>query len=95
MTPGADAVVVRVSDRSPELLRYLTDRGIVLGTRLQVTSVNPAASAIGVNVGGEAFELALAAATRSGWKLIRRPPRRVATALPPDDAAPRHGRDRR
>lgn len=62
VTPGADAVVVRVSDRSPELLRYLTDRGIVLGTRLQVTSVNPAASAIGVNVGGEAFELALDAA---------------------------------
>lgn len=60
--PGLEVTVVRVSDRSPELLRYLEDRGIVLGTRLRVTAVNPAASAIGVSIDGEAVELALDAA---------------------------------
>lgn len=60
--PGLEVTVVRVSDRSPELLRYLEDRGIVLGTRLRVTAVNPAASAIGVSIDGESVELALDAA---------------------------------
>lgn len=69
VTPGRDVTVVRVSDRSPELLRYLKARGIVLGTVLQVTAVNPAASAIGVSIDGVPVELALSAAEaiRVGW----------------------------
>lgn len=60
--PGVEVEVVRVSDRSPELLRYLTDRGIVIGTKLQVRSISSAASAIAVSVGDESIELALDAA---------------------------------
>lgn len=60
--PGLEVEVVRVSDRSPELLRYLTDRGIVIGTKLQVRSISSAASAIAVRVGDENIELALDAA---------------------------------
>ena len=60
--PGLEVEVVRVSDRSPELLRYLTDRGIVIGTKLQVRSISSAASAIAVTVGDESIELALDAA---------------------------------
>ncbi|GAA1517164.1 metal-dependent transcriptional regulator [Brevibacterium permense] len=60
--PGVEVEVVRVSDRSPELLRYLTDRGIVIGTKLQVRSISSAASAIAVSVGDESIELALNAA---------------------------------
>lgn len=60
--PGVEVEVVRVSDRSPELLRYLTDRGIVIGTKLQVRSISSAASAIAVSVGDENIELALDAA---------------------------------
>lgn len=60
--PGVEVEVVRVSDRSPELLRYLTDRGIVIGTKLQVRSISSAASAIAVRVGDENIELALDAA---------------------------------
>lgn len=60
--PGVEVTVVRVSDRSPELLRYLTGRGIVIGARLQVRSVSAAASSITVNIGGDDVELALDAA---------------------------------
>lgn len=60
--PGLEVEVVRVSDRSPELLRYLTDRGIVIGTKLQVRSISSAASAIAVRVGDENIELAFDAA---------------------------------
>lgn len=61
-TPGEEVSVVRVSDRSPELLRYLTDRGIVIGTRLTVTAISSAASSIAVDIDGESVELALDAA---------------------------------
>lgn len=60
--PGIEVEVVRVSDRSPELLRYLTERGIVIGTKLQVRSISSAASAIAVSLGDESIELALDAA---------------------------------
>lgn len=61
-TPGVEVDVVRVSDRSPELLRYLTERGIVIGTHLTVTSVSSAASSIAIDIDGEHIELALDAA---------------------------------
>ena len=59
---GAEFEVVRVSDRSPDLLRYLHDRGIVIGAKLRVASVSAAASAITVQLDGEDIELALDAA---------------------------------
>lgn len=59
---GVEVEVVRVSDRSPELLRYLDERGIVIGTKLRVVSVSSAASSIAVDIGGESIELALDAA---------------------------------
>ena len=61
-SPGVEVAVARVSDRSPELLRYLTDRGIIIGTRLTVTAISSAASSITVNIDGEGIELALDAA---------------------------------
>lgn len=60
--PGSAGEVVRVSDRSPDLLRYLRDRGIVIGTRLRVTSVSSAASSMAVDIEGAQIELALDAA---------------------------------
>ncbi|WP_028709706.1 metal-dependent transcriptional regulator [Propionicicella superfundia] len=57
--PGADVQVVRVSDRSPDILRYLEGHGIVVGTHLQVVSRHDAASAIHVDVGGAPVELSL------------------------------------
>lgn len=61
-TPGVEVEVVRVSDRSPELLRFLTERGIVIGARLTVRTVSSAASSIAVDIAGESIELALDAA---------------------------------
>lgn len=61
-TPGVEVEVVRVSDRSPELLRFLTERGIVIGARLTVRTVSSAVSSIAVDIAGESIELALDAA---------------------------------
>jgi DtxR family Mn-dependent transcriptional regulator len=41
LTPGSRAVISQVSDRDPALLRYLADRGLVPGTEVVVTSVEP------------------------------------------------------
>jgi DtxR family Mn-dependent transcriptional regulator len=57
--PGAVIEVVRVSDRSPELLRYLHERGIVIGAELRVVSVSTAASVITVSIDGADLVLAL------------------------------------
>ncbi|WP_053353990.1 metal-dependent transcriptional regulator [Leucobacter musarum] len=68
---GALASVARVSDRSPELLRHLESRRIVVGAPLRVVSVAPAAGAVevllwggtdGAASGGERVELSLVAA---------------------------------
>ena len=39
--PGAKGVFVRVSDSDPEMLRYLSDRGIAPGDRLEVIDRQP------------------------------------------------------
>jgi DtxR family Mn-dependent transcriptional regulator len=39
--PGSKAVISQVSDRDPELLRYLAERGLVPGTDVKVESVEP------------------------------------------------------
>ena len=60
--PGNRVQVLRVCDRSPDILRYLSEHGIWVGTRLTVTGVNPAAAAVQISVGGVAVELGLPAA---------------------------------
>jgi len=35
---GVEGRVVRVSDSNPDILRFLTDRGVAIGTRLKVLS---------------------------------------------------------
>ena len=35
---GVEVRVVRVSDSNPDILRFLTDRGVAIGTRLKVLS---------------------------------------------------------
>jgi len=54
---GAAGRFVRVSDSDPQMLRYLTGQGIVLGDRLQVTGRQPFGGPVFVQMG--ARELAL------------------------------------
>ena len=48
---GADAVFERVSDRDPEMLRYLDSRGIRPGAGIRVTAREPFEGPISVRVG--------------------------------------------
>jgi DtxR family Mn-dependent transcriptional regulator len=41
LEPGAGGVLVRISDADPEMLRYLSDRGIALGDAFQVVDKQP------------------------------------------------------
>jgi DtxR family Mn-dependent transcriptional regulator len=54
---GAKGVFDRVSDRDPEMLRYLGDRGIHPGARLAVRAREPFGGPLSVEVGGEAHTL--------------------------------------
>ena len=60
--PGTAVTVVRVSDRSAEVLRYLADHGVQVGVSLVVTGVNPAAAAVQIDIGERSEELGLTAA---------------------------------
>jgi len=55
--------VARVSDRSPNVLRYLDRIGIAIGTRLQVEERNSEAGVIDITRVGEHVQLGLRAAT--------------------------------
>ena len=48
---GATGRFVRVSDSDPEMLRYLAERGIALGDRLEVTDRQPFGGPVFVRVG--------------------------------------------
>ena len=41
LEPGAGGVLVRISDADPEMLRYLSDRGIALGDAFEVVEKQP------------------------------------------------------
>ena len=59
VTAGVEVRVVRVSDSNPEILRFLTERGIAIGTRLEVLS---GLSGMGLmTVGHEGTEIELSA----------------------------------
>jgi DtxR family Mn-dependent transcriptional regulator len=57
LEPGATAVLRRVSDSDPEMLRYLADRGIRPGTRLRVVGAEPFGGPLVVEVDGREHAL--------------------------------------
>jgi DtxR family Mn-dependent transcriptional regulator len=57
LEPGTHGMLVRVSDDDPEMLRFLTDRGITPGTRLEVIDRQPFEGPLTVRVGDEVHVL--------------------------------------
>jgi DtxR family Mn-dependent transcriptional regulator len=53
LQPGERGTFVRVSDADPEMLRFLTDRGIAPGAKLQVLERQPFDGPLSVRVAGE------------------------------------------
>jgi DtxR family Mn-dependent transcriptional regulator len=62
LAPGAEARVARMSDRDPELLRYLAARGVRPGARIRVESREPFDGPLVLWVGRERHSLAPGAA---------------------------------
>lgn len=66
--PGRQVVVERISDADPELLRYFSEQGIVVGTRLDVSAGPPFSEALHVRTESGAAPVSLgAAAAASVW----------------------------
>jgi DtxR family transcriptional regulator, Mn-dependent transcriptional regulator len=57
LEPGARGTLVRVSDDDPEMLRFLTGRGITPGTRLEVIDRQPFDGPLSVRVGDQVHVL--------------------------------------
>jgi DtxR family Mn-dependent transcriptional regulator len=57
LEPGTDAVVVRISDAEPEMLRYLAEREILPGTQLRVVDKQPFGGPLFVEIAGETYAL--------------------------------------
>jgi DtxR family Mn-dependent transcriptional regulator len=57
LEPGAEAIVVRISDAEPEMLRYLAEREILPGTHLRVVDKQPFGGPLFVEVAGETYAL--------------------------------------
>lgn len=57
LEPGANAVFVRVSDQDPDMLRYLSERGIAPGVRVQVLGREPFGGPVRVRVKGREHPL--------------------------------------
>jgi DtxR family Mn-dependent transcriptional regulator len=55
--PGTSATFVRISDADPEMLRFLGERGIVPGTRLELVERQPFDGPLFVRAGGETHVL--------------------------------------
>lgn len=64
LAEGRSATVVRMSDRDPELLRYLDAMGIRPGARLRVESRAPFGGPITIEVGGARHAVGATAAAR-------------------------------
>src|SRR3954453_1899453 len=66
LEPGAEGIFVRVSDSDPEMLRYLSQRGIAPGAALRVEDKQPFGGPLFVRLRGEGHVLGgrLAAAMR-------------------------------
>ena len=59
ISPDTTVEVARISDRSPDVLRYLQKRGNVVGSQVRVVDVSQAASALQATVEGATVELSL------------------------------------
>ena len=57
LSDGARAVVSRVNDRDPALLRWLAERGLVPGADLEVTGRTPFGGPVAVRVGDRSVEV--------------------------------------
>jgi DtxR family transcriptional regulator, Mn-dependent transcriptional regulator len=57
LEPGEEATFVRVSDTDPEMLRFLTDRGIAPGARLELIERQPFDGPVYVRSGDEVHVL--------------------------------------
>jgi len=66
LEPGSGGIVVRISDADPEMLRYLSERGIALGDRFEVVDKQPFDGPLFANFNGEVHVIggALARAMR-------------------------------
>ena len=54
---GQDAIIVRVSDSEPAMLRYLTEQGIGIGDRVHLLSRQPFDGPCEVNIGDRRHNL--------------------------------------
>jgi DtxR family Mn-dependent transcriptional regulator len=57
LEPGDSATFVRISDSEPEMLRFLGERGIVPGTRLELVERQPFDGPLFVRVGEDTHVL--------------------------------------
>ena len=57
LEPGQEATVVRISDAEPEMLRYLSARGITPGAELEVVDKQPFGGPVFVAFGSETHAL--------------------------------------
>jgi DtxR family Mn-dependent transcriptional regulator len=57
LEPGDSATLARVSDAEPEMLRYLSERGIAPGVRLTIVDKQPFDGPLFVNFGAETHAL--------------------------------------
>jgi DtxR family transcriptional regulator, Mn-dependent transcriptional regulator len=57
LEPGARGTLVRVSDDDPDMLRFLTERGITHGTRVEVIDRQPFDGPLSVRVGDQVHVL--------------------------------------
>jgi DtxR family Mn-dependent transcriptional regulator len=57
LEPGDTATLARVSDSEPEMLRYLSERGIAPGVRLTIVDKQPFGGPLFVNFGAETHAL--------------------------------------
>jgi DtxR family Mn-dependent transcriptional regulator len=57
LEPGAEGTLARVADAEPEMLRYLTERGIAPGARVRVIDKQPFGGPLFVRVGADTHAL--------------------------------------
>ena len=62
LTAGQPAIVSRITDQSPEVLRYLSDLGLIPGAMLLVTEKSPLGDTVTVLIAGEQHTISSAVA---------------------------------
>jgi len=59
MRPGQEAVVLRVRDENPEMLRYLSELGIIPNADLKIVEYSPLDDNLSLQVSGSAKRIVL------------------------------------